>query len=776
MTVFEKFINCITTKTEKSIQKGILMQSYSEHLKSALRKIILYGYPILFLLITLAFYLGTYDSAQVKITMLYYGGLFLIMCWFVLKIEEFDLSFFKKNFVFILPILLFLISGIISFAISPFKYASYNELIKRFIYSGFTLMIISEFNDERKILSLKNLIIVTSYIVCIYGTIQVLDILFFPPPPDSGLDPFLWRQAFGNKIFSTFGNPNFFGDFLIVINPIVLAMFLHKRKFYLGFLWILILICTIFTFSKGAWLGFAAGTFVFIVAYAYLVFKNKFTKEKFIYSIIIALFILSIAFAGILTLSKKRPDSISFRLFTWVSTWEMINTKPVIGTGIGTFYVTYPSWRRPQIFFIEGKHNTESDHPENEYLEIWFDEGIIGLTLFLLLISLVIVAGYKNMDYLYSSKKTRAGPIFYFQLGLFAAIIAKLSHDLVCVSLRFVSSGITLWLLIALVLSISINIVLKEEEEDIPAKIEKSSKLKPLIKIILQLLVIAIFAFLIYSVSGSAKANKLHLQAIKISQAGQDWEKAIFLYDQVNKYNPGYPMSKYFKANAYLDRWAVGDDIKAKAVFEDLWKIAPNYVQSKFLCGTMYAKMFEGYKRKKEKAISSGESQDIIDTYALKEKESFDNAIRYFNEYILMDPIFPVTYYHLADIYGLEGMHEEAINVLKQHINYPQTLDKPPHNIWVENWQERRFGDYAETYSRLGNICLLRGDFKFAEEYYLKAIELNPNHKTVFKNLSVLYFQQGEKDKYIQAWYEVRRIDPKDPDLQNALKALEHSK
>ncbi|MCA6070862.1 MAG: hypothetical protein LE168_00485 [Endomicrobium sp.] len=39
-----------------------------------------------------------------------------------------------------------------------------------------------------------------------------------------------------------------------------------------------------------------------------------------------------------------------------ISIWEMINTNPVLGAGIGAFYVTYPPWRRPQIFLIEGRH------------------------------------------------------------------------------------------------------------------------------------------------------------------------------------------------------------------------------------------------------------------------------------------------------------------------------------------------------------------------------------------------------------------------------------
>src|SRR5205814_1064792 len=44
-----------------------------------------------------------------------------------------------------------------------------------------------------------------------------------------GLDPFVWRQAFSARIFSTFGNPNFFGNFLVIVTPITLALMLRRQ-------------------------------------------------------------------------------------------------------------------------------------------------------------------------------------------------------------------------------------------------------------------------------------------------------------------------------------------------------------------------------------------------------------------------------------------------------------------------------------------------------------------------------------------------------------------
>jgi O-antigen ligase len=748
------------------------MYSYSEILKTTLRNILLYGVPILYFLVAVSFYLKTYDSAQIKITLLHVGGLFLIMSWLVLKIEDLDIGLLKKYFIFLLPLFLFFLSAVLSFSFSPFKYASFNELIKRFIYFGLACIIINEFNTDEKLLRIKNWLIAASYVVCIYGMIQFIDYYFFPPPPDSGLDPFAWRQAFGHKIFSTFGNPNFFGDFLIVMGPITLAMFFHKRSFYLAFLWILISACTFLTYSKGAWLAYVSGNFFFIVFYVTSFFREKLTKKVLIYTAVAASLVLVAGGGGIAYLSKKRIDSLSFRICTWVSAWEMINTNPVLGTGIGSFYVTYPAWRRPQVFFIEAKHNTESDHPENEYLEVWFDEGIVGFTIFLTLAFFIFTLGYRNISYLHSSKGTRDGPMSYLQLGVISAFAAQLSHDAVCVSLRFVSSGIMLWLLMALTLSIGINVINGGAQSYKPAwALGGKPFVTRILKIFFQAVLIAVFVYGIMFLYGYFKADLLHSKAIQASKMG-NWELGISTYDEVQKENPGFPMSLYFKGNVHLDRWKAGDPIKTKEAFEKLWKLAPNYVQSKYLAGIMYSKEFDDAIKLRDEYVKAGKSQEVIDAQNKKIEEAFYNSVKYFNQYMSIDPIFPLTYHNLASLYARAGNAQKAEQVLYDHINYPASMSKPPHNIWVEDWAQRRPLDYAETYSQLGNLYMLQNKLEQARDAYLKAIELIPGHIAARKNLAMAYGKLGDKENHVKEWIEVFKLDNNDKDAVEYLLSI----
>jgi hypothetical protein len=113
-------------------------------------EVIKYGLPILYFLVSVAFYLKTYDSAQIKITLIQIGGVVLLAVWLIKIIEENINEFLKENLIIIIPLLAFLLSGIISYFHSPFALASGNELTRRVLYIAMSLIVIKEFNSEKK--------------------------------------------------------------------------------------------------------------------------------------------------------------------------------------------------------------------------------------------------------------------------------------------------------------------------------------------------------------------------------------------------------------------------------------------------------------------------------------------------------------------------------------------------------------------------------------------------------------------------------------------------
>jgi putative inorganic carbon (HCO3(-)) transporter len=740
--------------------------------EKVLKSVIAYGIPIIYFLMAVSFYLITYDSAQIKITILHVFGLFLISSWLVLKFEQEDgFDFLRKNFIFILPIVLFFFSGLLSFLISPFPYASFNEFTKRFIYCFFAIIIVNDFHKEKDIMRLINWLIAATAVACGYGVLQIVDYHFFPPPPAPGLDPFIWRQAFAFRILSTFGNPNFYGDFLITMGPILLGLALYKRKVWLGILWISLLLCTYHTYSKGAWLATASGNFIFAVLFVFVFLKDRLNKKIIITAVATVTLMLSIIGFGIYNLSVKRLDSISFRVFTWLSTWDMINTRPILGTGIGSFYVTYPAFRRPQIFYIEFKHNNESDHPENEYLEVWFDEGTVGFAIFLTLIGFVLFMGVKNILFIHQKgHPARDGPIPYLQLGLTSSFAAKLTHDATCVSLRFVSSGVMFWFLIGLTIAISVMYLRNDESA-------RKFIIKTPIKMIIQIALVAFFLFSMKYLGAYFTADILHSRAISYSKMGQ-WEIAIQTYEKINEMNPSFPMSRYFKGNVHLDRWRAGDPQTVEREFQALWKLAPVYVQSKYLAGVMYSKMWRDVVIQRNEYIKQNKDQSEITVLNNRLLELFQKAVRSYGEFIMIDPIYPLTYYNLAALYAEIGDLATAEKILYAHLQYPESLLSNPHNIWVDtdendnpvDWRSRVPDENAETYFQLGNLYASSGVSQAAINAYQRSLAISPNHILARKNMAVVYEKDGNKEMARRTWIEVNRIDPTDTDALDYLR------
>ncbi|MBN1823548.1 MAG: O-antigen ligase family protein [Endomicrobiales bacterium] len=725
-------------------------------------KILYHGIPILYFLISIAFYLKTYDSAQIKITLIQIGGTIVLATWLVRIIEEDVGHFFRENILAVVSLFAFLISGIISYTHSPLPLASANELVRRVMYISIAVIVIKEFDSIEKLNRLFKWLFAAAFVATVYGVVQFLDGRFFPPPPEPGLDPFIWRNAFGWRIFSTFGNPNFFGDFLVVMGPIVLAMFLRSRQLHLLMLWCLITFCAIFTYSKGTWLGYAAGILLFVFFYIGFFVKSEKFKIKRVLLGMVAVTLVFVTI-GVYRNLKKRPDSASFRVYTWMSTWEMINTRPVLGTGLGTFYVIYPAWRRPQIFFIEGRHNTETDHPENEYLEVWYDEGLIGFGVFLWILTLFVMSSFKNLQVFSRINRERDGGDVraYYQLGVMTALIAQLVHNFVCVSLRFVSSGIFLWLLIGIIGALNLHHPMpKTTEEYRPGK----NNIPKAVRRIIQVGIIILAVYFVKVFYGYFDADINHNMAIFFSKQGQ-WPQALKHYETVINRNPSFIMAHYFMGNVFNDRWMPGDADRAIGKYKDVWSLAPNYVQSHHQAGLIYLKMGEDAKRAEDGALNRGDKKAAAE-YRKKKLEIWNKALSEFSKYKMIDPIFPLNYYRIAWIYIQLGDYKKAEETYLEHVSFPRKLRAPPHNPWDEDWQIRRKPEYAETYTNLGNLKFMANDMKGAEDYYNKSLEYNPEHLNTLKNLTILYGRTGRIEKANQAWFRIREIAPNDPDVQ----------
>jgi len=821
--------------------------------------IIEFGLPILAFLIALSFYLKTYDSCQIKITLLHIGATIIVAAWIVKVIERGRLLESREQRLYAIPALFFLLSGIISFSISPFKFTSFEELTRRVLYIGIFLIALIEFNSSEKVNRMFRWILAATFIAVFYGLIQFME-----------LDTFVWKGAFGDRIFSTFGNPNFFAAFLVLVTPLILTFFdfsdlekakktimslvlvatigilycfmqflgkeglmgmgslgtqaylffvenktyaffflllaslflmvlvkMKSKKLLVLFLFI-VLINLITTRTKAAYIGFVAGISFFAITTTLFIVPATKKQKKIFLTVFLSVLLLGTA-SAVTFLIRQRIDSVRFRVFTWISTLEMIRDYPeegtaikstptkelihkFLGTGIGTFKIVYPAFRRPEIFHIEGKHNTETDHPENEFIEVWYDEGIVGFGIYLWLLTILFYTGMKRLKQVtsYSAQgppspkisrlnpHSKKGAKFkigtqlekltrrqYLLLGLLSGLFGLLVHNLMCVNMRFVSSGFVFWLFLGLLAGQIVGV-----KEKVNASLQGNKRSKFLSNVrfrrIIQTIIIILALFSVFFFRRFFIADIHHNKAIAYSKAGR-WENALKEYQTVLRNNPYYAMTHYFMGNVYNDRWDMkkfydphwdsvdlgqkyffpsihkllkhteeeeqkprNDSERALAKYADLKKLAPNYVQVHFQQGTLYTKLKE-----------------------------WDKAIEDFEKYLALDPVYAPTYFKMGWCYVQKKEWAKAEEVYQKAIEWNPKL--------------------AQAYINLGNVYFIQKKFPEAENYYKKAVELKDSHIGAHRSLAAFYTNTNRHSLALKEWEKILELNPQDKQAKSMI-------
>jgi tetratricopeptide (TPR) repeat protein len=77
----------------------------------------------------------------------------------------------------------------------------------------------------------------------------------------------------------------------------------------------------------------------------------------------------------------------------------------------------------------------------------------------------------------------------------------------------------------------------------------------------------------------------------------------------------------------------------------------------------------------------------------------------------------------------------------------------------------------ATIYYRLGNTYVDRGDLERAEQSYLKALDIDPDHANARHNLAIVYRRQKRIDLFVKTSKEIRQR-AMDQDLPSPLRKL----
>lgn len=195
----------------------------------------------------------------------------------------------------------------------------------------------------------------------------------------------------------------------------------------------------IFSVTKGAWVGVAAGIFVG----ALFVFQNQRRKIIFGCVLVVAVLLIFIPTTRSALLEQVAFQSLSgkMRLVVWEETLALLKDHPIAGAGLAGYQTAlkpyHEEWRKDvspyklEIFL----------YPHNVFLNFWVELGLAGLIIFVwLLVAFGKIAWQK-----------REHPLAQIAL---AAMIALFIHGLVDVPYFKNDLAVLFWLIMALPLLI----------------------------------------------------------------------------------------------------------------------------------------------------------------------------------------------------------------------------------------------------------------------------------------------------------------------------------
>ena len=246
-------------------------------------------------------------------------------------------------------------------------------------------LVVGLLNTREKLLRAAALLCVSLLLVSLYGIYQNV----------SGNISAEWIDTemfdnIGGRVVSTFENPNMLGEYLILLLPIVAALFFGDRRlstkpaslaaFAAGCL------CLVYTWARGAWLGFLLAAVLFVLMWS----------RRSVGLLVAGVCVLPLAVpylpanivARFTSIGDLTDTSTNYRVYIWRGSARMAADYALTGVGVGeqAFNRIYPYYSFAGI--------EKAPHSHNLFLQIFIELGVFGFILFIAMLICFLQSGF----------------------------------------------------------------------------------------------------------------------------------------------------------------------------------------------------------------------------------------------------------------------------------------------------------------------------------------------------------------------------------------------
>ncbi len=534
-----------------------------------------------------------------------------------------------------------------------------------------------------------------------------------------------WVQDVQNRVFATFGQPNWLAAFLITIIPLNVDKILKEKKTWSKFYLFLVLIVSVtvllFTKSRSGLLGLGIGFGFYVLLKIFANQKDRAANLIKIGSIGLIMLVLTAIFGTPYTpkiadlFNKNHPTvnvqeskqeiqvggtpSEEIRKIVWSGAIKVWQRYPIFGSGVETFAYSY-YLDRPVEHNLVSEWDFLYNKAHNELLNFLANSGAFGLLTYL---SLFVATFYLGIKHFFNKKDQ-------------SELIAMLGGILAMFVSNFFgfSTVVTNLLLFGF-----FGIIILEEKTNKDADINESKKIELQEKlpnneyyiyagVLLFALILINKVWLIWQADylftlGQNAFEKGNYQSglPAIQKAIQKAPKEAFFYDEL-----GGDYSQLSVAFANEKQATVSTQLAQSAIESNRIAIELNPVHLNF------------YKSQARIYIRLGQLDPRLYSYA---EQSLEKAIS-------LSPTDAKLYYNLALVLEIMGEKQKAL----QKMEYAVAIKS--------NYLQAR-GELARMYFNLGELT------KAKEQYVYSLEKIAPNDELVKEKLKIVEASISSKTK-----------------------------